>query len=77
MSTTKHISFKTSSSKEALAWMKDNPQSRLFDEYGNYVVYINDHIEYYYMVDEWDFDHDKMDEEEFLQRFDDIGLSEI
>ena len=69
--------FNVSSSKDALAWMKNNPRKELYDEYGNYFVYVNEHIEFFYKVDEWDFDFVKFDEEEFLRRFDNIKLSEI
>lgn len=54
--------------KDALEWLKENPRVRLEDEYGNYYWYVPDEkiIEYHHQIDEWDWDMDRLSEEDFL-----------
>lgn len=54
--------------KDALEWLKENFRAKLEDEYGNYYLYVPNKniIEYHHQIDEWDWDMDKLSEEDFL-----------
>lgn len=72
--------------QDALLWLMSHRNSyennsKLFDEYGNYVIHspYRNIIEYYYEIDlengDWDFD--RLNYEEFIDKFDGIVLESI
>ena len=68
-------------SQKAFQWLIDNPQKRLYSKDGVYVIYnpYNTQIEYHYdFMNEcgWGSDSEKMDEDEFVERFKNIELSD-
>lgn len=78
------MEFKSSS--EALDWMMEHPLERLYDQYGNYVVYVEESniVESFYFTGDYEdengnfepgyWDMDKYAPEEFVEAFDDVQL---
>lgn len=64
-------------SNQAFQWLIDNPEKRLYDQYGNYVIYNpnSTYIEYHYEIDFWTWDFDEMEEDEFIIQFKNKELS--
>ena len=72
---------KINNSKEAAKWLVDHPLGKLYDEYGNYVIWgpYSNVIEYWHYIggedegyDPWDFDRFSL--EEFINQFENIEL---
>ena len=80
----RHIRFENV--QDALLWLMSHRNSyendaKLFDEYGNYVIHspYRNIIEYYYVIDpengDWDFE--RMNYEEFIDKFEGIVLENV
>lgn len=78
------MEFKSSS--EALDWMMEHPLERLYDQYGNYMVYVeeSDTIESFWFTGDYEdengnfepgyWDMIKYSPEEFVEAFDGVQL---
>ena len=75
------MKVKFNNSKEAVKWLVDHPLDKLYDEYGNYVIWgpYSNVIEYWHYIggedegyDPWDFD--RLSLEEFINQFENIKL---
>ena len=75
------MKVKFNNSKEAIKWLVDHPLDKLYDEYGNYVIWgpYSNVIEYWHYIgdedegyDPWDFD--RLSLEEFINQFENIEL---
>lgn len=66
--------FKSSNQRDVLAWLKAHPLEKLYDQYGNYILWGPNRkvVEHNYEIDNenaiWDMD--SYSEEEFLEVFD-------
>jgi len=80
--------MKFNNSKEALNWLVNNPDKRLYvDEYGNYVIWgsYSNIIEYWHFLGDYededgnlypgDWDMDRMSADEFIKEYDNVKLS--
>lgn len=78
------MEFKSSS--EALDWMVEHPLERLYDQYGNYMVYVeeSDTIESFWFTGDYEDENGNFEPgywdmiryslEEFVEAFDDVPL---
>lgn len=75
------MKVKFNNSKEAVKWLVDHPLDKLYDEYGNYVIWgpYSNVIEYWHYIggedegyDPWDFD--RLSLKEFINQFENIEL---
>lgn len=81
--------MKFESSSEALDWMMEHPLKRVYDEYGNYAVYVEDSntVESFWFTGDWEdadgnfepgyWDMDKYAPEEFIEAFEDTPLETL
>lgn len=81
--------MKFESSSEALDWMIEHPLEHVYDEYGNYAVYIEDSntVESFWFTGDWEddegnfepgyWDMDKYAPEEFVEAFEDTPLETL
>ena len=75
------MKVKFNNSKEAIKWLVNHLLDKLYDEYGNYVIWgpYSNVIEYWHYIggedegyDPWDFD--RLSLEEFINQFENIEL---
>lgn len=81
------MKFKNSS--EAIDWMMEHPLKRVYDQYGNYAVYVEESnmVESFLFIGEWEdadgnfepgyWNMDKYAPEEFVEAFEDTPLETL
>lgn len=80
--------MKFNNSKDALNWLVNNPDKKLYvDEYGNYVIWgpHSSVVEYWHFLGDYededgnfypgDWDMDRMSPNEFLKEYDNVELN--
>ena len=71
---------KINNSEEALNWLINHPMQKLYDQYGNFVLYIpaSNVIEHNYEIDietaTWDMD--RYTQEEFIEQFKNVKFED-